>query len=298
MTILLNAIGVLLLLVALGLGYWRWIYPRRAALDWQSTGLLLLLLLTLMGGFIGAPFWWANAQQAFSWRLPPLAGRMLAAAAWAFVVACVGALEKPTRQRVQLALTLVAVYLVPLLPTILLFHLDRFNFGAVITYEFFLVVVVMSVASIWYLLRQPDIPGAPADEGHPDPLMTLWLIAIAVVTFIWGMALFGTDAGPSPLIWVWRGDLLTSRLIAVMLLTIAVGGIVSLRDAGAARLMLAVIVTYGVGVALANLWSAFLGKPISASYLLVFAVLAAGSAALLARERLQVPTTNQVPRVT
>ena len=36
-----------------------------------------------------------------------------------------------------------------------------------------------------------------------------------------------TDSGPVPFVWVWPGDLLTSRLIGVMLLTIAVGAATS-----------------------------------------------------------------------
>jgi len=283
-SILVNALGVLLLFVALGLGYWRWISPRRASLDLQSTGLLLLLLLTLAGGLIGAPAWWANQPHAFSWRLPPLAGRMLAAAGWAFVVACAGALETPSRRRVRLILLLLAVYLVPLIPTILLFHLDRFDPRAIITYEFFGLLVVMSTASVWYLVRQPDLADAPSDDQPTDFLLELWLGAIAVLTCLWGLALFVTDSGPSSLIWVWPSDLLTSRLIAVMLLAIAVGAATSVRFASPARLMLAVLLTYGLGVALANLWSDFLGKRISMPYLLVFGVIAVGSAALLVRE--------------
>lgn len=283
-SILVNALGALLLFTALGIGYWRWISPRRASLDWQGRGLLLLLLLTLAGGLIGAPAWWANQPHAFSWRLPPLAGRMLAAAAWAFVVACVGALQKPSRRRVRLVLLLLAVYLVPLIPTIILFHLDRFDPGALITYEFFALVLGMSTASIWYLVRQPDIADAPQDDERADLLHELWLGTVAVITCVWGVALFLTDSGPSSLIWVWPSDLLTSRLIAVMLLAIGVGAGTSLRFASPARLMLAVLVTYGLGVALANLWSAFLGKPISMSYLLAFGAIAVGSAALLVRE--------------
>jgi hypothetical protein len=35
-------------------GYWRWIKPREAALDLAGKGLLLLIVVTLMGGLIGS----------------------------------------------------------------------------------------------------------------------------------------------------------------------------------------------------------------------------------------------------
>jgi hypothetical protein len=60
---------------------------------------------------------------------------------------------------------------------------------------------------------------------------------------------------------VWPGDILTSRLIAVMLLTIAVGAVYALRYADVSRVMLGVIAVYGFGVMLANLWNILAAKP-------------------------------------
>ena len=76
---LLSILGGLILLAAMAGGYLRWLRPRRG-LDRQARGLLALVILTLMGGFVGAPFWWTDPATSFSWKLPPLAGRMLASA--------------------------------------------------------------------------------------------------------------------------------------------------------------------------------------------------------------------------
>ena len=83
MTLLFQIIGLALLLAGLAVGYGRWIKPHAAVLDWQGRGLLLLVVLTLAGGFIGSPFWWIDDARSFSWDLPPLASRMLASASFA-----------------------------------------------------------------------------------------------------------------------------------------------------------------------------------------------------------------------
>jgi hypothetical protein len=100
-----------------------------------------------------------------------------------------------------------------------------------------------------------------------------WLIVVAIITGLWGIALFVTDNGPINLLWVWPGDLLTSRLIAVMLLTIAVAALYSLRDADLARVTLAVLTVYGIGAALANLWSVTAGKPVQPLYVAIFGII-------------------------
>lgn len=60
-------------------GYRRWVAPH-TLLDLQGKGLVMLIVLTFMGGLIGSPFWWLDVAQSFAWDLPPLASRMLAAA--------------------------------------------------------------------------------------------------------------------------------------------------------------------------------------------------------------------------
>ncbi|MBT7075313.1 MAG: hypothetical protein HN922_10440 [Anaerolineae bacterium] len=148
---------ILALFIGLFVGYRRWIAPRADSLSRQGQGLLLLLVLTMVGGFIGSFGWWVDDPRTFSWDLPPLAGRMLASAAWAFTVAGLMALQKPAYERVRLLLWMLFVYLVPLALVIFLFHLDYFDFQAPIVYGFFIIVVTMITASSWYLYRQPEI---------------------------------------------------------------------------------------------------------------------------------------------
>ncbi len=273
MSLLFQIVGLVLLLAGLGVGYRRWVKPHASTLDWQGKGLLLLVILALMGGFIGSPFWWIDDPRSFSWDLPPLASRMLASAGWAFVVVCFQVLERPTDRRLRLVLLLLFVYLSPLALAAPLFHLDRFDPAAPITYGFFAIVGLMTVSTLWYLLRQPRIfPDSAADLRQPARAVRGWLGIVAVVTALWGLALLITDSGPSPLVWSWPGDLLTSRLIAVMLLTIAAGSLYSLNARGLARPMLAMNAVYGLGLSIASLWNALAGKPVKWSYAVVFGV--------------------------
>lgn len=272
MEILFQIVGLLLLLAGLRLGYARWIrrYPA-GSLQWQTKGLLLLVILTLAGGLIGSPFWWIDEARSFSWDLPPLASRMLAAAGWAFAVVCWLVLEQPTDRRLRLVLLLLFVYLAPLALAAPLFHWERFDPAAPITYAFFVIVALMTLSTLWYLLRQPRIfLDSAVDLRPPASPVRGWLGIVAVVTALWGLALLITDNGPSPLVWVWPGDLLTSRLIGVMLLTIAAGSFYSLSSRGLARPMLAMNCTYGLGISVASLWNLLADKPVKPSYALVF----------------------------
>jgi hypothetical protein len=276
--------GLFGLVALVGGGYWRWVRPR--ATDFQGRGLLLLIVVTLVGGLLGSTGWWFDVPSSFSWDLPPLASRMLAAAGWAFGVATLAALRRPDPHRLRLALLMLAVYLAPLLVAILLFHLDRFDPRAPITYAFFAIVLALTVPALWYLARQPVIvPPGPDAARQPAAPVAAWLTLVAVATAAWGAALFVTDRGPARLIWAWPGDLLTSRLIAVMLLTIAAGATYSLRGADAARIMLGVVAVYGGGVVLANLWNILAGRPVNPAYLAAFGVMALVSAALLVAGR-------------
>lgn len=288
------ALGVLL--TAMWAGYRRWVVPRSTALDRQSRGLLLLVILTFMGGVIGGSFWWFDVPGSFSWDLPPLASRMLAAAGFSFGVVTLLVLEQPTPRRLRLALVLLAVYLLPLLIVAPLFHRDRFDPGAPITYAFFMIVALMSAATVWFLLRPPALLATIDDAAPSTPATRAWLGLCAAITAAWGVALFATDNGPSPFLWVWPGDLLTSRLIGVMLLTLAVGAVFSLRYAHVARLMLAMLSTYGLGLAAASIWNGFSGKPIKPAYVMVFGVLALGSLFLLWRERGMAPVARAASR--
>jgi hypothetical protein len=280
-TILLQLSGLVLLVVGGWLSYRRWVWPR-AGLGTHSKGLALLLIAAFMGGGLGWPVWWLDAPWGFAWDLPPLAGRMLGAAGLTFVVVCFLALEQPTAARLRLVTWLLAIYLAPLVATILLFHLGSFDRSAAITYAFFAIAGGMSASALWYVIRPaPGFAGPARPAGPPGPLVRAWLAGLAAVTGLWGLALFASDSGPAPLIWAWPGDLLTSRLIGVMLLAIGAGAALSRRDSGAARLMLAGTLTYGAGIVVANLWGLLGGAPFQMVYLAMFAIMAIGSAALL-----------------
>lgn len=269
-----------LFLALIGLVYWRWIRPR-PSLEWQARGLLLLLALALAGGGLGAFFWWLGIPGSFAWSLPPLAGRMLAAAGWAFAGLCAMALDWPSRRRLRLALWMLVVYLVPIAAAILLAHRDRLDWNAPISYAFLWVVAVLIGAAAYYLARQPAIPAVADDPQPTSDITRKWLALVGGIAFAWGAALFLADSGSSPLIWAWPGDLLTSRLIAVMLLALSFGCAYTLRRAGPARVMLVVALIYGVGLASAGLWSLTPGKPVPWGYVGVFGVIGLGSAITL-----------------
>lgn len=288
MNLLLQIFGLVLLIAGVYVGYHQWIMPHRDELDWRGVGLMLLIVLMLMGGFIGSPFWWLDEARSFSWDLPPLASRMLAAAGWSFFVLGVLVLAHPTDRRLRLAVLLLFVYLVPLAVAAPLFHLDRFDFSEPIVIAFFGIVILMVAGTLYFLLRQPVIfPDDAADLAPPSQATRVWLIIVAVVTSLWGVALLVTDSGPSDLIWVWPGDLLTSRLIGVMLLTIAVGSIYSMPAIGTARPMLVMIMVYALGLSLATLWNALAGKPVKLSYAIVFGIIFVGSGVVLLGNRKQ-----------
>ncbi|MFN2138189.1 MAG: hypothetical protein ACK2UK_19695, partial [Candidatus Promineifilaceae bacterium] len=161
-------------------------------------------------------------------------------------------------------------------------HLDVFDFAAPVTIGFFTIVALMVLADVYFLLRQPAVfPDTAVDLASPPAAVRAWLAIVALITAFWGLALFLTDGGPSDLIWLWPGDLLTSRLIGVMLLTMAAGAVYSQSARGTARPMLAMILVYGLGIALANFWNTFTGKPVKPSYTIVFAIFALVSAVLL-----------------
>ena len=62
----------------------------------------------------------------------------------------------------------------------------------------------------------------------------------------WGLALFVTDDGGAKDVWVWPGDALASRLIGVMLLTIAATAVYALVRPATTSMALVVIGTYGI----------------------------------------------------
>lgn len=293
MALFLQVFMLVLLVGVIGLGYRQWVQSRAATLDGWQRSLLLLVLMTLVGGFLGAPFWWMDQAPSFPWDLPPFASRLLAAAGWSFAVACLLTMRHPAPMRLRLILLMLFVYLVPLVGAILVLHLDRFDPRAPITYAFFGIVGTMVIPTIVYLLRPVASLSPFAEvEAPPPPPVRAYLLGVALLTGLWGIALFVTDRGPLPAIWAWPGDLLSSQLIAVMLATIAVSSLYGVRSASVAQVSLATLLTYGLGVALASLWSLLGGKAIQSSYLLVFGFLFLSSGALLLTMR---PLPQGVP---
>lgn len=291
--LLVQVAGLALLLGGVGLGYRRWVLPRESSLDLAQRGVLLLLIVTLVGGFVGSPVWWLDDPRSFSWDLPPLAGRMLAAAGWSFVALGLAVLHYPTAARLRLALVMLAVYLAPLALAIVLWHRDRFDSRAPITYAFFAIVAVLLAPTFWFLARPPQpITDYPDHIRPPSPALARWLDVVTLITGAWGLALFLTDRGFSPLIWAWPGDLLTSRLIAVMLLTIAAGAIMSRARADLARVTLLATIVYGLGLGAASLWGIVLGQPLRPAYAIVFICIAAVSWRILAT----MPTGSEPPQ--
>jgi hypothetical protein len=207
---------------------------------------------------------------------------MLAAASWSFVVVAYMALRRPSYRRLRLVLLLVFVYLFPLTIAILLFHVDRFDFSAGVTYVFFIIVVSMDVASAWYLLRQPTILQDQSRDREPTVrIVRLWMLLVGVVLGLWGLALFFSNTGPIAVVWVWSYDVLSTRLIGVMLLAVATGLFYSFRFRDVAQVMLATLVVYGVGISAASLWSLIIDAPFPVSYFVVFGLVSLVSLSLL-----------------
>jgi len=260
------------------LGFRRWVRPlgERATLEIRLA--VFVLVLTLAGGFIGAFSWWFDVPGSFAWDVPPLGSRMLGSAGWAFALASWAALERPTLGRLRLVMTMLVVYLAPLAVALVVLHLDRLDFGAAITYPFFSVVILLIVMPAFLLTRLPEIePDGAVDVQLPLAATRVWLALVGVLTLAWSLALFVTDSGPVAAVWAWPGDGLTSRLIAAMLLTIAVASAMSLRSRDLAGLTSAITLAYGIGLAVASLWLMTANKPVNLVYLAVFGVIALGA---------------------
>jgi hypothetical protein len=129
-------------------------------------------------------------------------------------------------------------------------------------------------------------------------LLKGWLIAVGVVTALWGLALFVTDDGSSELVWAWPGDLLSSRLLGVMLHTVASCAIYSIVYPRTLDVTLAVCATYGTFGALANIANDLYSRPVKESYVVVLGVIGVVSVLLLlARPRAtaETPTAALTP---
>jgi hypothetical protein len=278
-------IGALLLAGSLAFGYVLWIRPQESRLDLHTKAVMVLVLLTLAGAFWGALPWWLDKDDTFSWDLPPLASRMLGAAAVAFVPAGVFALARPTPDRLRLQLVMLVTYLAPRVLAIAALHLDYFDFGRPIVWAFFLLSGGMSLAALYFLQVRPEmsLPDSASPATQP-PYLRAWLGAVAAVMLAWGLALFVTDDGGAKDVWVWPGDALASRLIGVMLLTIAATAVYALVRPATTSMALGVIGTYGIAGAVANVWQGFLDKPVKEGYVVVLGAIGVISLVLLAMQ--------------
>ena len=105
--LLFQFLGLFLLLAVVGGGYGLLRHRHPGRLTGAQLGIWLLTVLTLAGGFIGAIPWWLDVAASFAWDLPPLASRLLAAAGWAFALACGLALRNPTGRHLRLIMVMV-----------------------------------------------------------------------------------------------------------------------------------------------------------------------------------------------
>lgn len=270
------AVAVVLLLACLAAGFRYW-GSRDLGLAGPGWAAKFVLISTTIGGLLGAPFWWLDLPPSFAWDLPPVASRMLAAAAFAFGVTGLMMLQRPSPARTRLYLILIVTYLVPLAVVAVLFHLDRFDFTVPVTYGFFSVVIILSIGALLALSR----PAGAATPDPPSASVAVWLYVGGILLGLWGIALFLVPTTAFPLVFNWAKDPLSSRLIAAMLFTIATALLLSRHDAGRARLALVFAGTYGVGVVAACLMNVAAGLPVPPLYAGGFALVAVVSLFLL-----------------
>lgn len=269
--------GAAILVAALALGYLRW-WRSRADLGPATR---VTLILTTMGGLIGGVFWWQDVAVSFAWDLPPLASRMLGAAATAFGFAGLFALERPSQARGWLHALMTAIYLIPLAAAALALHLDRFDLGAPISWGFFAAVGSLCVSALAALAGGRGV----ARRAPVSAAQSAWLLGAGIVLGAWGLALFLAPATGFPLVFNWPADALTSRLIAAMLLTVATAFLVARTDASLVPQALLLGGAYGLGVVVAILPNLLRGLPWPPLYLAAFAVLGLVSAGILLMER-------------
>lgn len=245
---------------------------------------LMLFSAMTAGGFVGALAWWADYPASFAWDLPPLASRLLAAAGWAYAAAGVYSLMRPDRAHMRLLAVLLSVYLLPLALAIGLFHLGRFDWQAPITAAFFAIVVPMTLGSLWLSFR----PAVLAPEtGAPEPgnISKLFLVGSAAIFGAWGLALFAIADGPVKMVWLWPDDLLSSRLIGVMLLSLAVAALMAQREPRLTRAALLFHAVYGLCALAAVLWNLTAAKPVPLLYAALLGGTGLAAALLLAKGR-------------
>ncbi|MDK9696724.1 MAG: hypothetical protein OEL76_10050 [Siculibacillus sp.] len=268
-----------LMAVAAGLAYRRW-----GAADVGGRFARLVLIVLTIGGALGAPLWWAGAPSAFPWLLPPLAGRMLAAAAVAFAVLGVRVLERPTPARVGLHAIAAEVYLAPLVVAILAFHLDHFDWSRPVTAGFFAIAAFLVIGAA-------PLIGRDRAAVRAEPVAAAALLVAGAILAVTAAALFFVPTTPIPALFPWANDPLTSRLIAVMPATLAVAFVLAARDRSLVADAGIFALVYGVGVVAAVVLNALAGKPLLVVYLVIFGAGAVVGAAVAWRAGCGVPAS-------
>ena len=181
------AIALVLLLACLALGFRRW-GGRDLGPSGAGAVAKFVLISTTVGGLLGAPFWWLDLPPSFAWDLPPVASRMLAAAALAFGLAGLIVLERPSEARTRLYL--IADRRLPRAAgagrrcccTSTASISPRRSPTASSR-----VVIVLSVGSLMALARPSGARRLPHCRGPP---VRLWLHVAGIVLAVWGIALF------------------------------------------------------------------------------------------------------------
>jgi hypothetical protein len=252
------ALAPVLVAIAGFVAHRRW---REAEVGGASARAMLILV--TIGAALGAPLWWAGAPSAFPWALPPLAGRMLGAAALAFAVLGVRTLERPTPARVGMLAVATEVYLVPLVAAIALLHLGRFDWTRPVTYGFFILAAVL-VAGV-----APSMRRDPRASPPPSPIGFV-LLGFAGVYAALAAALLFVPATPWPVLFPWASDPLTSRLIAVMPASLAAAFVLAARDRTLVAEAGIFAAVYGAGVIVALVANVMAGKPFLVVYAVIF----------------------------
>jgi len=260
-------VGIVLVIGTIWIGFRSWRQRIDHKPSRSETLAAIVLSATLAGGFWGAFAWWQNLSYAFPWPLPGLAAHMLAVAGWSFALASALALRCSYPTHLRLVHLMLWVYLAPLTLAILILHLDRFDFAREVTVTFFIIVVLLLVASTIALVT---LPRSDPVAGAPPGTIASWALRlIGGVAGLWAVVLFVKPDGPWPLIWPWPGDALTTRLIASMFLAISVGALAALPSQWLARTVFWTTVTYGAGVVIAGFAHVMTAKPSPMGYAVV-----------------------------
>lgn len=236
---------LVVLLVAVATGAKRWRFDGQPA---PSAAGRTAIIVTTLGSLLGVPFWWLDVDVGFAWDLPPVGARLLAASALAFGLTGLACLEWPSARRSRLYLVMIATGFGSVFATTLLFHLQAFDFGAVSSWMFLLIVGVLPALASVELARSFATHPSLRYVRFDNPLIPLWLVLVGITMLAWSLALFIAPDTIFPAVFLWPDDARTSRLVASMLLAIGVAALMAMNDTASGRLALLFAGVYGGGV--------------------------------------------------